>query len=285
MPDDHDRMVTTRFAPSPNGWLHAGHAFSALYAEDCARRSGGRFILRIEDIDFTRAREEYIEGIFEDMRWLGLRWHGPVLRQSARMAAYRAALNRLKAMGLLYPCQCSRKEIRQALEGRADWPSDPDGAPLYPGTCRAAARDEAAAAWRLDMKKALARLSAPLTWRETGSGPDGETGVIAARPGDWGDVILARRDIGVSYHIAVVVDDAHQGITHVTRGQDLYHATSIHRLLQTLLGLPEPVYAHHRLITDETGRKLSKSLRDTSLRALRKAGVTAEELKRMLGFA
>ncbi len=279
-----DKNVTTRFAPSPNGLLHMGHAYSALFSARLAQDRGGRFVLRIEDIDTTRAREEHVRAIAEDLRWLGLRWQEPMLRQSRNMAAYKNALNRLHELDVLYPCTCSRKDIRRALAGKPDWPCDPDGAPLYPGTCKGQdiARDDVA--WRLDMQKALRVVDGPLTWREEGAGPGGERGVIPARPQDWGDVILARRDIGVSYHIAVVVDDAAQGITHVTRGQDLFHASAIHRLLQVLLGLPEPVYVHHRLITGEDGRKLSKSLAATSLRALREAGMSAGELKRRLGF-
>ncbi len=279
-----DKNVTTRFAPSPNGLLHMGHAYSALFSARHAQDRGGRFVLRIEDIDTTRAREEYVRAIAEDLRWLGVSWQEPVLRQSRNMAAYQDALRKLRDLGVLYPCACSRKDIRQAIAGKPHWPCDPDGAPLYPGTCKG--RDVARhdVAWRLDMDKALSALGAPLTWQEEGSGPAAERGIIAARPQDWGDVILARRDIGVSYHIAVVVDDAAQGITHVTRGQDLFHASAIHRLLQRLLGLPEPVYVHHRLITGEGGRKLSKSLADTSLRALRAAGMSPGELKRRLGF-
>ncbi len=276
--------VTTRFAPSPNGWLHVGHAYSALFSARFAAARGGRFLLRMEDIDTTRAREVYVRGIREDLRWLGLEWEEPVRRQSRHMQAYHSALEKLREMGLLYPCHCSRRQIAAAVEGRSDWPADPDGAPLYPGLCRDRPRKGERPAWRLDMQKALEAAGTPLTWREEGAGAAGETGLIRARPQAWGDVILGRRDIGVSYHVAVVVDDALQGVTHVTRGRDLFHATSIHRLLQTLLGLPEPVYVHHRLIADAAGRKLSKRFRDKSLRALREAGMTAEELRARLGF-
>ena len=287
-------MIVTRFAPSPNGPLHVGHAYSALFAARYARERGGRFLLRIEDIDFTRTREEHVRGIIEDLRWLGIEWDGPVRRQSRHMAQYRRRLETLRETGLLYPCFCSRRDIRSALEGRRDVPRDPDGRPLYPGTCRdmdpasRRARLEAGEtpAWRLDMRRALEVLAArgveTLSWREEGGGPGGERGRVVADPGRWGDVILGRRDIGVSYHVAVVHDDAAQGVTHVTRGRDLFHATALHRLLQVLLGLPEPVYVHHPLITDATGRKLSKRYRDRSLKSLRAEGLAAAELRRML---
>ncbi len=297
--------VITRFAPSPNGRLHAGHAFSALFAHDVARRHGGAFLLRIEDIDFTRARPEHVAGIFEDLRWLGLRWPEPVRFQQPHVATYCRALKELRRMGVLYPCHCTRARLRAATDAPG-WPRDPDGAPLYPGLCRDGARrsDDADApcarlgewplkeplppAWRLDMDKALAlaerKAGGALRWREEGAGPAGEQGVVLADAARWGDVILGRRDIGVSYHVAVVIDDALQGITHVTRGQDLFHATAIHRLLQVLLELPEPVYVHHRLITDEEGRKLSKSAGDRSLKSLRESGLTAEALKAALGM-
>jgi len=301
--------VITRFAPSPNGRLHVGHAFSALFAADVARRYGGCFLLRIEDIDFTRAREEYVRGILDDLAWLGLRWEEPVRFQQPHMAAYCRALRQLHEMGVLYACHCTRRALREATAAN-DWPRDPDGAPIYPGSCRhrpASADDAPCArlgewplkeplppAWRLNVEKALALAreklnGAPLTWRETGEGPHGEHGLLRADEGEfdvrrWGDVILGRRDIGVSYHVAVVIDDAVQGITHVTRGQDLFAATAIHRLLQVLLDLPEPAYAHHRLITDEQGRKLSKSAGDISLKTLREAGMTAQELRAQLGF-
>ena len=290
--------VITRFAPSPNGELHLGHAYSALFSEAWARRHGGRFLLRIEDIDFTRTREEYVRGIFEDLAWLGLSWEEPVRRQSAHMDEYRARLERLKDMGLVYPCFCSRRQIAAAVSDRGEnWPRDPDGRPLYPGTCRhmdPAERAERLAsgeehAWRLDMEKAAGlierRHQAPLSWREEGTGPEGETGEIVFDPRRWGDVVVGRKDIGISYHLAVVHDDALQGITHVTRGQDLFHATAIHRLLQEIFGLPAPVYVHHPLITDETGRKLSKRYRDRSLRALREEGTDPAELRRMLKAA
>ncbi len=291
--DPHDGMMTrTRFAPSPNGELHVGHAFSALFSERFARERGGRFLLRIEDIDVTRTRERYVEGILEDLRWLGLEWEKPVRRQSRHMDDYSAITEMLKEEGLLYPCFCTRRQISACLKGRDDWPCDPDGRLLYPGTCRHLAAEERAAriaageehAWRLDMEEALRRLERPLSWYEEGAGPDGERGRIMADPARWGDVILVRKDIGTSYHVAVVADDALQGITHVTRGRDLFHATAVHRLLQTLLGLPEPVYVHHPLITDDSGRKLSKRFRDRSLRSLREGGTDPAELRRALGF-
>lgn len=302
--------VITRFAPSPNGLLHAGHAYSALFAARYARERGGIFLLRIEDIDFTRARDAHVRAIFEDLSWLGLRWPQPVRFQSRHVARYCAALKRLRDMGVLYPCHCTRKRQQAALKERDNWPRDPQGAPLYPGLCRPAEEQGAEfaplerpcarlgewplkeplpPAWRLNVRRALhlaqRKTGAELTWREEGEGPGGEHGLIRADAAAWGDVILGRRDIGVSYHIAVVVDDAEQGVTHVTRGQDLFHATAIHRLLQVLLDLPEPAYVHHRLITDEQGRKLSKSAGDISLRALRRAGMTAKELISKLGFS
>ncbi len=306
----------TRFAPSPNGLLHVGHAFSALFSARLAQDLGGTFLLRIEDIDTTRTRREFVRGIFDDLQWLGLRWPRPVRFQSRHMDAYCKALKTLHGMGLLYPCTCTRKRLRETVSHLAGHSADPDGAPLYPGLCRP--RDEKGhtgqtpcrhhgiepgkplpPAWRLDMDKALAlasrKLGGDIAWRELGHGPGGETGTIHADPARWGDVILGRRDIGVSYHVAVVIDDALQGVTHVTRGQDLFHATAIHRLLQVLLELPQPAYVHHRLITDAEGRKLSKSLNNavpataglpaTTLKALREAGMTAAQLRALLGFA
>ena len=285
-----------RFAPSPNGHLHLGHVFSALTAYRAARDLGGRFLIRIEDIDVTRCRPEFAEAILEDLAWLGLAWEEPVRVQSAHFGDYRAALDRLAGEGLLYPCYASRGEVAAAVaareaEGHA-WPCDPDGAPLYPGLHRGLSAAERAAleaegrrpALRLRMDAAVARAGTALAWREEGTGPSGETGVVEACPEAWGDVVLARRDVPTSYHLAVVVDDALQGVTHVVRGQDLFHATSVHRLLQRLLGLPEPVYRHHGLIRDPQGRKLSKSAGDVSLRSLRAAGATLEDVRRMVGF-
>lgn len=266
-----------RFAPSPNGHLHLGHAYSALVNAAEAKHTGGRFLVRIEDIDTERCTMALAAQCLHDLAWLGLKWEEPVRVQSEHMADYRVALDALGRRGLLYPCFCSRREI--ALNAR-DGIRDPEGQVLYPGTCRGVARSpNEPHALRLDMKKACALIDAPLTFTELGEG------AIIADPAAWGDVILARRDIGTSYHIAVVVDDALQGITHVVRGRDLFAATSIHRLLQELLRLPAPLYRHHPLIGDETGRKLSKSAGDRSLASLREAGVTAADIRRELGFA
>jgi glutamyl-Q tRNA(Asp) synthetase len=279
----NSRMTVFRFAPSPNGHLHLGHALSALLNHDMARAVGGRFLLRIEDIDTSRCRPEFEDAIYEDLAWLGLTWEEPVRRQSAHLDAYRAALVRLD--GLVYPSFESRGEIARLVAERGPaWPRDPDGAPLYPGTARDLAPEERERrmaeepyALRLDMAAALARVG-PLSWRE------GE-GVVAAQPEAWGDVVLARKDIPTSYHLSAVVDDALQGITHVVRGQDLYWSTSVHRVLQELLGLPAPVYQHHRLILDDEGRKLSKSTQATALRELRAQGVTPRDIRRMVGLA
>lgn len=283
-----------RFAPSPNGELHLGHACSALLNADLARASGGRLLLRIEDIDATRCRPEYEAAIHDDLDWLGIAYERPVRRQSEHLDDYRKALARLEGEGLLYPGFESRAELARlvaAREIKGFWPRDPDGSPLYPGEAKhlgAAERDKLIAsgapyALRLDMARATARAGA-LTWREEGMGPSGETGVVTAQPEAWGDVILARKETPTSYHLSVVVDDALQGVTHVVRGQDLFFATSVHRLLQALLGLPEPVYRHHKLILDEDGRKLSKSTQATSLRALRAEGATPADIRRRVGL-
>jgi len=283
-----------RFAPSPNGYLHLGHALSALLNADMARKSGGRFLLRIEDIDASRCRPEYEQAIYEDLGWLGIDWQEPVRRQSEHFDDYRAALAQLEAQGLVYPSFESRAEIAAmvaAREAQAPWPRDPDGAPHYPGAAKAMPPAERARrlesgvpyALRLDMVAALARVDA-LTWRETGAGPAGETGTIAADPAAWGDVVLARKDTPTSYHLAVVADDAAQGVTDVVRGQDLFHATAVHRLLQALLGLPAPRYHHHRLLLDADGRKLSKSTQATGLRELRARGLTAADIRRLVGL-
>jgi glutamyl-Q tRNA(Asp) synthetase len=288
-----DRPVL-RFAPSPNGELHLGHAHSALFTARMAARLGGRFLLRIEDIDPARSRPRYIDGIFEDLAWLGLAWEQPVLRQSEHMADYQAALSRLEAMGLVYRCFATRSEIAAAVRAGGSGARDPDGAPVYPGLHRGLSAAEIEArlargepfAWRLEMAKAVqtaaSQLRGPLTFRELVD--DQQWLLEPAAPERWGDVVLARKETPTSYHLSVVVDDARQGVTHVTRGKDLYEATGIHRLLQVLLGLPEPLYRHHDLILGESGRKLSKSARDTSLRALREAGRTAAEVRAMAGF-
>ncbi|MDT3684665.1 MAG: tRNA glutamyl-Q(34) synthetase GluQRS [Pseudorhodoplanes sp.] len=281
-----------RFAPSPNGYLHLGHALSALLNFDMARAAGGRFLLRIEDIDATRCRSEYESEIYEDLAWLGLDWERPVRRQSEHFDAYRAALDRLNDMGLLYPSFESRGEIARMVAALGDRAArDPDGVPLYPGHALSLSAEERSRrmaagdpyAMRLDMTAALGKAGL-LSWQETGAGPAGEPGVVMAQPQAWGDVVLGRKDVPTSYHLAVVIDDVLQGITHVVRGQDLFWATSVHRLLQHLLGLPVPAYRHHRLILDADGRKLSKSTQSTALRELRADGVKPAEIRRMVGL-
>jgi glutamyl-Q tRNA(Asp) synthetase len=282
-------QTVARFAPSPTGLLHLGHAYSAWVGWRAARAAGGRFLLRIEDIDADRCRPEFEDAICEDLAWLGLDWDGPVWRQSARMPEYAAALERLQGMGLLYPCFCSRKDIRAEIARIAGAPHGPDG-PLYPGTCRRLGAAERAArlaagvphALRLDVARASARASAragPLTWHDRAAGRQ------RARPETLGDAVLARRDLATSYHLSVVVDDAAQGVTLVTRGLDLFHATHMHRLLQALLGLPEPEYLHHRLLTDAAGQRLAKRTDAASIRALREAGRTPAEVLEGMGTA
>jgi glutamyl-Q tRNA(Asp) synthetase len=283
-----------RFAPSPNGYLHLGHAYSALLNYDMARESGGRLLLRIEDIDAARCRPEFEAAIYEDLRWLGISWQDDVRRQSQHLDDHRAALARLEADGLVYPSFESRSEINALVAQRdrqGHWPRDPDGVPLYPGRARKMSRaererrrrDSEPFALRLAMDAAVARAGV-LTWTETGSGPQGQSGAVAAAPLMWGDVVLARKETPTSYHLAVVADDALQGVTDVVRGQDLFWATSVHRLLQVLLGLPEPAYHHHRLIVDAGGHKLSKSTSATSLRELRAGGVTPADIRRKVGL-
>jgi glutamyl-Q tRNA(Asp) synthetase len=318
---------TFRFAPSPNGYLHLGHAYSALLNFDLARARAGRFLLRIEDIDATRCRPAYEAAIYQDLGWLGLAWEQPVRRQSEHFAAYRAAIAQLDAQGLVYASFESRAEIARlvrAREASGPWPRDPDGAPLYPGSAHALSAEERARriaagepyTLRLDMAAAMARAGslahipakwppvrrqgyAPkndvsaysdsagteyaLTWRERDA--DGRIATIAADPAAWGDVVLARRETPTSYHVSVVVDDAAQGITDVVRGRDLFAATAVHRLLQVLLGLPDPVYQHHSLILDADGRKLSKSTQATGLRELHAGGATPADIRRMVGLA
>ena len=277
-----------RFAPSPTGHLHLGHAYSALLNAERAERMHARLLLRIEDIDVTRCRPDYVADLREDLAWLGLVFEEPVRRQSQHFDDYRAALDRLDAMGLLYRSYASRSEIAAATAG-PDQPRDPDGTPLYPRAGLAAADDPARRragepfALRLDMAKALA-LVPPLAWREEPKDAPGEPERVAAEPAQWGDVVLARKEFPASYHLAVVVDDALQGVTHVVRGQDLYAATAVHSLLQALLGLPEPVYHHHALIAGPGGEKLSKSLRSKSLRVLRAEGATPADVRRWVGL-
>jgi glutamyl-Q tRNA(Asp) synthetase len=279
-----------RFAPSPNGYLHLGHAFSALLNFDMAGRTGGRFLLRVEDIDATRCRSEFEDAIYQDLAWLGIAWETPVRRQSEHLADHRAALEKLVTEGLVYPSFESRAEIARLVAQReGHWPCDPDGAPHYPGTAKSLSPEKRAQllrsgkpyALRLDTAAARARIG-ELSWIERCEGPEGETGVVAARPQDWGDVILARKETPTSYHLAVVIDDALQGVSEVVRGRDLFCSTSIHRLLQELLGLPQPVYRHHRLILDGGGQKLSKSTKATGLRELRAQGMTPAEIRHLV---
>lgn len=255
--------VRTRFAPSPNGHLHLGHAYAAITAHDLARGSGapagGEFLVRIEDIDGTRSRAELADEMLADLAWLGLNWDGPVLRQSSRLAAYAEAGERLKALGLLYPCHCTRAEVLAASRAVG-----PDG-PVYPGTCRGRSADPAGAAWRLDMTRAVA-LAGPLVWE------DALAGVQQANPAQFGDVVLLRKEAPASYHLAATIDDAAQGITLVTRGADLFLSTHIHRLLQALLGLPVPRWHHHGLLIEPDGNKLAKRRRSSALKDLREAG-------------
>lgn len=281
-------MIVTRFAPSPTGFLHLGHAFAAITAFNAA--AAGRFLLRIEDLDAGRCRTEFEDAIFADLAWLGLSWPTPVLRQSRRGPAYRAALNRLDEMGLVYPCFCTRKEIADEVARAVEAPHGPEG-PLYPGTCRRLPMTERARrmqsetyALRLDCAAAAARAGA-LSFEERSAGPAGEHGRIAVDPALSGDVVLARKQMPAAYHLAVVVDDAFQGITLVTRGHDLFAATHVQRLLQALLGLPAPAYAHHRLILDAQGRKFSKRDHAATLRAMREEGVTPDDVRRRLGLS
>ena len=283
-----------RFAPSPNGYLHLGHAYSALLNHDMAREIGGRLLLRIEDIDASRCRPEYEAAIYADLHWLGISWQPNVRRQSEHFEDYQAAVAKLEAEGLVYPSFENRSEISALVaerDRRGHWPRDPDGVPLYPGRARKMPRAERERrrragepfALRLAMDAAVARAGV-LTWTETGLGPQGQTGIVAAAPQMWGDVVLARKEVPTSYHLAVAIDDALEGVTEVVRGQDLFRSTSIHRLLQALLGLQEPIYHHHKLILDAGGRKLSKSTQATSLRELRAAGATPLDIRRLVGL-
>ncbi len=297
--------LIVRFAPSPNGYLHLGHAYSALLNVRFARLHHGEFLLRIEDIDVGRSRPAYIEAIYEDLDWLGIAWQHPVRKQSEHFEVYQAALQKLANMELLYPCTASRKEILchiETLPNAADYPRDPEGGLLYPGLYRGASmkdyrREEGRQALRLDMDKAIALVAEknrlPITQtnfvlekqdedaREGKLLPKTETLVVT--PAQWGDIVLARKDIATSYHLSVVVDDALQGVTHVIRGQDLSSATDLHRLLQVLLGLEAPFYHHHELIkAKDSDKKLSKSAKDISLRSLRQQGWSADDVKHYL---
>lgn len=287
---------TLRFAPSPNGRLHLGHALSALTNERFAAQMGGRLLLRIEDIDRERCTPELEQALRDDLAWLGIGFEGQVRRQSEHFDDYAVALDDLRRWELVYPCFCSRQQVRMAVatqdaaSGKA-WPVDPDGAPLYPGTCRVLGRAEAQArigagephVLRLDMKRALAMSGDHISYVVFDEA--GHRRAVQARPERWGDVVLARRDVPTSYHLSVVIDDALQGVTHVVRGKDLEAATDIHALLQRLLGLPTPLYHFHDLLIDETGRKLAKSRQSESLADLRAQGSTAGVLRRRLGFA
>ena len=273
--------IVTRFAPSPTGYLHLGHAFAALTAWRRARAAGGRFLLRIEDIDPARCRAEYATAIAEDLAWLGIDWDGPVRVQSAHLAEYRVVLDGLAARGLVYPCFCTRATIAREVAAAGAAPQGPDGAVVYPGTCRALGAAEraeriaagAAYALRLDMGRALAETGDGLWFHEEGLGR------VACRPARFGDVVLGRKDVPASYHLCVTHDDAAQGVTLVTRGEDLRAATDLHRVLQALMGWPAPAYAHHRLLAGADGRRLAKRDGAMALRALRAAGVSAGEVR------
>ncbi len=277
--------IVTRFAPSPTGRLHLGHAHAACFAAETARCADGRFLLRIEDIDATRCRPEFEAGILADLAWLGLTWESPVRRQSEHMATYRAALDRLDARGVLYPCFCTRADIAAEIARAGHAPHGPDG-PVYPGLCRSLTSDERAArraagqafALRLDVAAALAQTGA-LHWH------DAAAGEIVADPLSLGDVVLARKETPTSYHLAVTLDDHLQGVTLVTRGADLFHATHVHRLLQALLGLDVPRWHHHALLRGADGERLAKRSGAPTLESLRTNGASAAELRRRLGFA
>jgi glutamyl-Q tRNA(Asp) synthetase len=285
-----------RFAPSPNGLLHLGHAYSALLNAQIAERLGGRLLLRIEDIDTTRCRPEFIDAILEDLDWLGLRWEQPVRRQSEHFADYIASFAVLQERGLVYPCFCSRKQTadtirREEGHGGKPWPRDPDGAPHYPGSCRGLStkdrerlvRSARAHTWRIDMRAAIEAVPDGLAYCRLDE--RGERIPMSVAPAEWGDAVIVRREIPTSYHLSVVVDDALQGVTHVVRGRDLEASTDLHVLLQRLLGLPTPVYQHHPLIRDKQGDKLAKSRSSEPLRDLRRRGISPAEVRRELGFA
>ena len=283
---DTSHQPILRFAPSPNGPLHLGHAYSALKTWEIAERIGGTVLLRIEDIDTQRSRSEFIEQAKDDLTWLGLKWPEPVRHQSGHFADYQAAARQLEDMGLLYPCFATRREISEAATGQ----TDPDGAPLYPGLWKSASREEVARrmaanephALRIDMAAATKRMGGPLT--TVFMDDNGTSTEKCIDPSVWGDAVIVRKETPTSYHLSVVVDDALQSVTHVTRGQDIEPATSLHRLLQTLLGLPAPVYHHHALITDSAGRKLSKRFQDAGLQSLRDEGWTPDDVRAAVGL-
>ena len=277
--------IVTRFAPSPTGWLHLGHAFAALFAQREAEKGRGRFLVRLEDIDVARVRPEYEVALREDLEWLGLRWEEPMRKQSEHFPDYQQALDQLSDLGVLYPCFCTRREIQEEIQRAGNAPQGPDG-PLYPGTCRSRSKVEreermaegAAYALRLDVTEALKRVPNSLAWEDL------SRGVQRADPARFGDVVLARKETPTSYHLAVVVDDAKQGVNLVTRGEDLFEATDVHRLLQELLGLPVPRWHHHRLITDEQGKRLAKRDDAKSLRALRAEGWKPSDVLSAIGW-
>ncbi len=281
----------TRFAPSPTGLLHLGTAFSALYAYDKVADVGGQFVLRIEDIDSGRCKPEYEEAILQDLDWLGLQWEEPVVRQSEHRETYRETLRILETLGVTYPCFCTRKEIQEEAARSLHAPHGPEGI-LYPGTCRSLSPEQIEQRLatgdrpvvRLDLARARTLIGGEIYFEEIGRGPEGKTGTILCAPELLGDIVLARKDIGVSYHLCVVADDARQQINLVARGEDLFHATSIQRLLQELLGLPAPTYDHHKLILAANGRRLSKRDEDQSIRSLREAGHSARDIRQQLGF-
>jgi glutamyl-Q tRNA(Asp) synthetase len=291
--------TVTRFAPSPTGYLHLGHAYSALFAYEAAQRAGGKFLLRIEDIDPVRCKPEFTTAIFEDLHWLGLTWEEPVLHQSQNMPAYAESIQALRKQGVLYPCFCTRSEIANEVAAAASAPHDLSdestfaasgrealtATSIYPGTCRNLPPDQQAeklathktANWRLDIKKALT-LTGPLTWRDEAKGQ------IEARPQTFGDVVLARKDIPTSYHLSVTTDDHRQGVTYVTRGEDLFRSTDIHRLLQVLLGYEIPAYHHHPLVLDESGRRYAKRDKAATLRELKGQGLFANQIRELIKF-
>ena len=278
--------IVTRFAPSPTGLLHLGHAYSALFAQGEAKRLGGRFLLRIEDIDTLRCKREFEDAIFEDLEWLGIKWETPVRRQSDHMDDYAGVLERLKGMGILYPCFCSRREIRREITAANSAPHQGPEGPHYPGICRGMEVEQADKrkdagepfALRLDTNKALSLIKTSLVWR------DADGNEHAAHPESFGDVVLARKDILTSYHLAVSIDDDLQGVNLVIRGEDLLPATDVHRLLQELLGLKVPTYIHHHLLKGEDGKRFAKRDKSQTIRALRDSGKTAEDIKKIVDF-